>query len=204
MWLDNVIFEGESIEDKRLELGAKNRNYYLGPNLTLRRCTLILRVPTRRLHLTGPRLIDCTIEVKQELKTMRWYTAFLKGCRFTGRLSGNDFGRWPEAKGFEEIGGIEDCDFTAAVLDGCRFLGCDMKSIKLPRWPCFTILNPYHRRQELLAFAWPGNVRAAMDFTWTPESTAALTYSAPALAKRSGTTPEAIRATLEQLDGVLF
>ncbi|KFE64792.1 hypothetical protein DB31_1810 [Hyalangium minutum] len=37
-----------------------------------------------------------------------------------------------------------------------------------------------------------------------PPSTRALTFSAPALAKRHGTTSEAIRAVLEKLDGVVF
>ncbi len=204
MWLDNVTFENGGLENEKVELGAKNANYYLGPHFTLRRCTLILRVPTKRLHLTAPKLIDCTIEVKQELKALRWYTAFLKGCRFTGRLTGNDFGHWPDATGFEEVGGIEDCDFTAAILDGCRFLGCDMKSIKLPKWPCFTILSPYHRRQELTTFAWPGDVRVAMDFSWSPESTAAVTYFAPSLAKQFGATDAELKVTLQEIDDVVF
>jgi hypothetical protein len=41
-------------------------------------------------------------------------------------------------------------------------------------------------------------------FEEIPSTTKAVTYSAPALAKRYGTTPEAIRATLERLDGVLY
>jgi hypothetical protein len=42
------------------------------------------------------------------------------------------------------------------------------------------------------------------NFEDRPPTTAAITYSAPALAKRYSTTPEAIRATLEKLDGVLY
>jgi hypothetical protein len=42
------------------------------------------------------------------------------------------------------------------------------------------------------------------DFDQDPPTTVAVTYSASALAKRYGTTAEAIRATLEQLDGVLY
>src|SRR5262249_23563674 len=129
-------------------------------------------------------------------------TVFLKGCRFTGRLTGNDFGRWPDSP---PGGGIEDCDFSGAQLDACRFLDCDVSSLRFPHWPCFTILDPVHRSSELSAVPWPGDIGLiASGFAKAPPSTVAVTYSAPALAKRRGTTPEAIRATLEQLEGVLY
>jgi hypothetical protein len=38
----------------------------------------------------------------------------------------------------------------------------------------------------------------------SPATTAAATFSAPALAKQHGTTPEAIKAVLEKLDGVFY
>lgn len=41
-------------------------------------------------------------------------------------------------------------------------------------------------------------------FAEDPPATVAVTFSAPALARRSGTTPEAIRASLETLDGVRY
>ena len=56
------------------------------------------------------------------------------------------------------------------------------------------------------AVKWPGDIgRIEVEgLGEDPPSTVAVTFSAPALAKRSGTTPEAIRATLEKLDGVLY
>src|SRR3954447_19110198 len=120
MWLTNVTFEDRVIENERLELGGDDALYFLGNNLTLRHCTLVLRVPAQRLHVNQARIIDSTIEVKKELKNFRWCSALLKGCKFTGHLTGCDFGRWPDSL---EEGGIEDCDFSAAQLQGCRFIG---------------------------------------------------------------------------------
>jgi hypothetical protein len=110
-WLENVIYKDQEIENERLELTDKNSLYYLSTDLTLRHCTLVVKVPASRLIIKQGRFIDCIFEVKQELKNHDWSHAFLKGCRFTGRLSGCDFGhRFPYTEG-REHGGIEDCDF---------------------------------------------------------------------------------------------
>lgn len=207
MWLTNVVYENRVIEDEQLEFKDKDALYYIGRNLTFRRCTVTLRVPARRLLLREPRFIDCDIVVKTELKNFSWDDAYLKGCRLTGRFTGNDFGRWPSTDpSFKPGGGIEDCDFTQAHLNGCRFFGCDANTLRFPRWPYFTILEPYRRAQELAALPWPGQLSHDMSgfAEWLPSTTSALTRSATTLAKQWGTTEEAIRAVLETLDGVIY
>lgn len=64
MWLNNVIIKDKVIENERLELSDKDARYYLGPNLTLHQCTLVIKVPTRRLLLRGPHFMGCTIDAK--------------------------------------------------------------------------------------------------------------------------------------------
>ncbi|MDC0711511.1 hypothetical protein POL68_23775 [Stigmatella sp. ncwal1] len=199
MWLNNVIFKNQVIENERLEFRDKNALYYLGPNLLLRSCTLVLQVPTRRLLLNGLKLMDCSLEVKRELKDLAWYEAHLKGCRFTGRFLGCDFGNLPEpGLPHREVGGIEDCDFTAAHLHACRFVGCDPHTLRFPRWPHFTILEPFRRRQEFAAIPWPQALHAWFTTAGTdPETTAAITFSAAELAQEAGVREEQIRALLE-------
>src|SRR5689334_14924070 len=157
----------------------------------------------RDLIIPQARFIDCTFIIKKQLKSFRWDTAHLQGCRFKGHFRGNDFGEWPSAPG---KGSLKDCDFSAARLDECRFLGCDVTTLRFPRWPCFTILHPYARHRELAMVPWPGDIGRIDAEFWaeTPATTVAMTYSAPDLAKRSGTTPEAIQAVLDKLDGVFF
>lgn len=194
--------EDTEIANEQLELNA-GVIYFLGPNLTLRNCHLVLRGPARDLIIPQAQFINCTIDVKKELKNFRWEHASLKGCRFTGRLSGNDFGRWPTSE--KAPGSIEDCDFSEARLDGCRFVGCDINTLRLPSWPSFTILEPARRSRELNAIAWPGKMGIAfMGFADAPASTAAITYWAPALAKWSGCSVEELRAALERVDGVRY
>jgi hypothetical protein len=197
-----IQFSDREITGERLLLDSKTELYYLGHDLILRNCTLVIRVPAKALVLSHTRLIDCSIELKQELKGVRWHRASFKGCRFSGALKGCEFGRWPD-EADSEFGDIEDCDFTGARMDACRFLLCDASTLKFPSWPCFTLLDPVRRKRELLAAPWPGTVRIDVEaITESPLETAAVTYFAPALAKRSDTTEDAIRAVLDTLDGV--
>ncbi|HLL03592.1 MAG TPA: hypothetical protein VK539_23610 [Myxococcaceae bacterium] len=202
----NVIFENETMEGRRLELGDDNFRFYLGPNLTLRRCTLVLGMPSDLLHFNGPRFIDCAIEVKRQLKQVCWYTAHLKGCRFTGRLYSCDFGRIPNPKfPHEDVGGIEDCDFSAAHLHACRFVGCDTSTLKFPRWPYFTLLEPHRRHREFASILWPRELRAWFTgFDEIYENTVALTYSATAFAKKAGVSEDRIRALIEGRSDILY
>lgn len=91
--------------------------YWLGPNLTLRRCTVAIGVAGRWLTLMPARLIDCTIEVKRELVDARWTQMALSGCRFKGRFHGCEFGHRPDDMDGWELDGVEDCDFSEAQLE---------------------------------------------------------------------------------------
>jgi len=205
MGLTNLIFEDSTLENEQLELRDKNGLYYLGPNLTLRSCTLVLRVPASRLLLRGVKFIDCALEVKTELKNLTWYDATLKGCRFTGRLFSCDFGRDPyPVSPHREVGDIEGCDFTAAHVHACRFMGCDPSTVRFPRWPYFTILEPLRRVRELASTTWPREIRPWFtSIEGSPATTAAITFSAAALAKEANVSEERIRALLEGHSDVL-
>ena len=209
MLAKKVFYEDRHLENERLELTDKGTLYFLGRNLTLKNCTLVLKVAARNLFIREVQFIDCTFEVKQELKNHQdWITASLKGCRFKGRLSGCDFGHWPEYldEPAYKLGAIEDSDFSEAILDGCRFMGCDPSTLRFPKWPCFTILDPIGRAPELLRVQWPGSFGdvTVANLHKQPRATTALTLFAPAMAKRQETTPEALRAVIEQFDFIVY
>ncbi|HEX8435263.1 hypothetical protein [Archangium sp.] len=206
MWLGNILYEDQELQDERLELKAEtNRIIYLGPKLTLRRCMVLVRVPTSRLFIRSTNFIDCEIEVKQELKGFSWTGASLKGCRFKGRMYGCDFGAWPDHGKWWEHGEVVDCDFSEARLDLCRFQSCDPRTLRLPGWPCFTILDPISRGRELTSVEWPGRFRPVTlegPYKDLP-TTVAWSFYAPAEAKRSGTTEEALKAAIERFDFIV-
>jgi hypothetical protein len=100
---------------------------------------------------------------------------------------------------------VEDCDFSEARLDLCRFHGCDMSTIRLPKWPCFTIVDPLKYGPELLSVPWPGDFTPVIIEGPLKEqpSTVALTFYAPAEAKRSGATLEEFKAAVERFDFIV-
>ncbi|OJT23705.1 hypothetical protein BO221_17125 [Archangium sp. Cb G35] len=204
-----VFYENTQLEHERLGLTDKGTLYFLGRNLTLKNCTLVLKVAASNLFIRDVRFTDCTFEVKQELKNhQQWIRASLKGCRFKGRLSGCDFGHWPEYGKEPEyqLGSIEDCDFSEAILDGCRIMGSDPRTLRFPRWPCFTILDPIGHSQQLNSIEWPGRFGLVVieNLHTRPPSTRAITYHAPSIAKRFETTPEALRSVVEKFDCILY
>ncbi|HEX8820903.1 MAG TPA: hypothetical protein VF794_13330 [Archangium sp.] len=208
-WLGNIIIKDKELQNERLELAEKDAHYFLGPNLTLRHCTVVLKVPASRLLINQARFIDCTFEVKQELKNhQQWICASLEGCRFKGRLSGCDFGHWPEygSRPEYQLGSIEDCDFSEARLDGCRIMGSDPATIRFPKWPCFTFLDPIRRAPELRGVKWPGLFgRVTVNELHTqPVPTKSLTYHAPSIAKRMETTEAELRAVIEKFDCIVY
>jgi hypothetical protein len=201
----NIHYENQEIEGERLELTDRKAIYWLGPNVTLRRCTVVLGIAGRWLNLVSGRLLDCTIEARRELGDVVWTRMGLKGCRINGRFSGNEFGHRRGYLDDWQLGSVEDCDFSETRLDLCRFHGCDMATIRLPKWPSFTIIDPLKHGPELLSVPWPG------DFTpvilegplKAPSSTSALTFYAPAEAKRSGATVEEFKAAVERFDFIV-
>jgi hypothetical protein len=197
-----ITFRDREIDNEQLVLESRTELYYLGPALTLRNCTLVVKIPAKALVLNQVHLIDCTIEVTRVLKNFGWEHAHLTGCRFKGRFVGNDFGNRRDTN----KGTIVDCDFSEAHLDGTRFLDCDTHTLRFPRWPYFTLLDPVRRSDELRTLPWPPEVgRLEVEcLAEAPPETMAVTYSAVDLAKRRHTTSEAIKAVLEKLDGVYY
>ena len=207
MLFTKVFYEDKELQAERLELTDKGSLYFLGSNLTLRDCALVLNVPARNLFIRGVRFIDCTFEVKQELKNHQaWVYAAIQGCEFKGRFAGCDFGRWPGYSDGWEHGSIEDCDFTEAQMSFCRIMGSDPSTLRFPTWPCFTVLDPIGRAAELQGLVWPGPLGTMLRdmLPEHPPRTRAITYHAPAAAKWLDTTPEAIRAVLGKFDGILY
>ena len=201
-----IQFSDQEIVGERLVLDSKTELYYLGHNLTLRNCTVIMRVATRALVIARVHFMDCIINVRQELRNFRWTHASLKGCLFKGRLSGADFGYWRGSAATWEHASIADCDFSGARLDCCRFHECDTRTLKFPRWPCFTILDPIGNSHKLRRVEWPGIFGDIVveNLHTDPPSTVALTYHAPSVAKRNDTTAEALRAVLEKFDCIIY
>jgi hypothetical protein len=200
----NIHVKDREIVGERIEL-TKGPLYWLGPDLTLRDCTVIISAARRSVTLMSGQLINCTIQVKGEMKALRWAPMTLKGCRFKGRFTGNDFGFRVDLDERRKLGGIEDCDFSEARLNGCRFFNCDMSTIRLPRWPCFTFLDARQHAAELGRREWPGSFGSVIKTVCDPpKGTVASAWHAPTVAEKMDTTVEQLRAALETAPGIFM
>jgi hypothetical protein len=198
--LNNQTIEGVELVLTNEEAEA----HVLGPDLVLKRCRLILRTTARGLIMTRVKFVQCHIEARRKLLNFQeWCACWLQECAFHGRFVGNDFGHWPEDLGSH--GGIEGGDFSTATLDGCRFVGCNMHTIRLPRWPCFTLLDPVKRVKELQGARWPGKLDIWVDaLADDPPTTAAVVEFAPRLAKNYECSEVELKEALANLNGVVY
>ncbi|WNG17802.1 hypothetical protein [Cystobacter fuscus] len=201
----NIHYENREIQGERLELTDKEASYWLGPNLTLRGCTVVIGVGRRQFVPMWGTLIDCTIEAKRQVEDLWWTRMRFEGCRFKGRYSGVGFGQRVGVDTWWEHGGIANCDFSEARLDLCSFHGCDTRTIQLPKWPCFTILDLLKHGPELLRVPWPGDFFPVtlQGLRKEQPDRAALTFYAPAEAKRSGVSLEELKVAVERFDFIV-
>jgi hypothetical protein len=196
--------EKQTITDQEIVLTNEQRNF-LGPDLTFENCRVIFRCAHTSLNIVRTKFVNCRIEIRRKLVSFQWLGAWLQDCTFTGTLRGNDFGHWPPA--WVDMAGIQNCDFSETTLDLCRFVDCPIETIVLPRWPCFTILKPYHNLSRFESIKSPVDLSfLARPYTPPLESFAAYTYYAPSFLKgrKIEGTEEDLKATLEPLDFVLL
>ena len=69
-----------------------------------------------------------------------WYD-----CTFLGNYISTHFGVVsppPMTNPWGDALLVRGCDFSKAIMHGCRLKRTDVASIKFPPWPCFTALNP--------------------------------------------------------------
>jgi len=149
------------------------------------------------------RFEDCEVIAVKRQRDSNFFTARFLNCRFKGVFSGIDFGRSHSIERDGDFGGIENCDFTAATLDGCRFVNADVSTLRLPAWPHAVLLDPYKRAADVAQMQWPGLLGLYMKgCTEMPESFKATVLHMPSLAPLVQCTEEQVQEALKRLGGL--
>jgi len=172
----------------------------LGPALELEQCEIVSDCREKSLVIPGMEMVGGKfVQQDRTLSNFHFENAHFRGVSFSGNFSGCDFGDWDST----EKSSIADCDFSEARLEGCRFLNCDMDTIELPRWPCFTIVGLADARDFVLGYQWPGKVGITLDvYTDNDPECVAICGDAEQMAKASGIVLEHLRASLQLIPGV--
>jgi len=205
-------FHEVHIENQHVIWDDRSQPYFIGPDSEFRNSKIDVAISAKGWILTRTRFIGCTIHVKRELKNFSFCDAYLENCRLRGRFTGCEFGLRIEKDRedgepplYYPAAGIVDTDLSAARLDGCRFVNCDLSTLKLPRWPCFTVPDPEAVREQALELPWPGDSRI-IPGVWRnqPEKTVASTWDARRVCKRYGATEEELKAVVSRIPGVIM
>lgn len=202
-------FRDIHIKNGHIVLSSHPQVQFLGPNAVFEDSRIDIDVSARGLGIVQARFINCTIRVKRQLTNYRFYRAYFERCQLKGRFAGCEFGRWteddPEDPLYWPKAGIVDTDLSAARLDGCRFMNCDLSTLRLPLWPCFTVCDPKQVQAQAMQLPWPGIMRILPE-GWRdePEGAVAITYDARTFCKEEGVTEEELKAVLAQLPGVIM
>jgi len=119
---------------------------------TLTRCTvtnseLILEEPCWA-DFHGCTFRGCTV-VTKKLCSQPWYECRWIDCKFIGEF-GFALGRRTEDCPLTPGPMVVGCDFSETILDAALF-NADLPTIKFPRWPNVTILDPHLHKEELRA-----------------------------------------------------
>lgn len=175
--------------------------HVLGPDLVLRECDVVVKCAARSLTLTHTTFDACDVTIHKSLQDFSWFGARFEHCTFRGELVGNRFGRLPEEP-LDDYGNVSNSSFVSAVLHLVDFLNVDLSTVELPRWPCFTVLNPAGRT-DLLELEWPDRVRLQMEvFVESSPDTTGITAHAPAVVRQFGGDVAELKHLLESVPGV--
>jgi hypothetical protein len=202
-------FRNVHIKNEHIVLSSYPEVQFLGPNAVFEDSRIDVDVSARGWSIVEARFINCTIRAKRQQTYFPFDSAYFERCQLKGRFAGCEFGRRidddPEDPLYWSEAGIVDTDLSAARLDGCRFMNCDLSTLRLPLWPCFTICNPKQARKQAEQLPWPGIMRI-LPGTWRdePEGSVAITYDARTFCKKDGVTEEELKAVLAQLPGVIM
>lgn len=173
----------------------------LGPNLELNECEIISNCETEAIAIAGIKMNGGVFEQNRSLVNFNFEKAHFNNVLFKGNYIGCDFGDWD----LEERSSISNCDFSLALLDGCRFLRCDPNYIQFPKWPCFTIISPCEARQYVLSRNWPEKIGVILSiYTDTDPECVAVTGDALRIAKKNKITLLELRELLLKIPNILI
>lgn len=140
-----LYLRNSTLRDEEIVIRREDQFHSSIADVRLERCRIVIDQAGTEFGFGAPcDFTDCFVVTKKPLKNFQVWTAVrLRRCKFVGTFIGNDFGHWSDAELAQlKYGCVEDCDFTDATLDGCRFLNVSIENIRLAPWPQFILPYP--------------------------------------------------------------
>jgi hypothetical protein len=146
---------------------------------------------------------DSDVIAAKRQKDYPLFQARFINCRFHGLFSGIAFGKSDNIERDGGFGDIDNCDFTEATLDGCRFFNVAVSTLRFPAWPHVVLHDFAKRAQDVAAMTWPGELGRYMRICADqPASVKASVIHVPSFAKLVACTEEQVRKAFEKFGGL--
>lgn len=199
---DNLLtidLRDTEIRDETIVFEPGTTLHGLGPNLILENCTLDVKVGGGGIIYSGVTLRNCTFNQRVPLKNEQFDRVHWDSVRMTGHYSGCDFGNWDDPS----KGSVRNCDFSAAVMDGIRFINIDPDSITLPLWPHFALVKPSAALDYVRSQSWPRRIGVALDIMADNDPRCSMVVdNAKRLAEKDGISIEEVRSLITNIPGL--
>ncbi|AVR97155.1 pentapeptide repeat-containing protein [Pseudoduganella armeniaca] len=194
MKVHDMVVTGQQLTLSNLEVNI------LGPGAMLERCDVYSDCASAALVVAGLDMIEGSFTQRDRpLTEARFKRAHFSGVTFSGSFTDCDFGDW-DAPARPHVA---NCDFSEAKLDGCRFLHCDVDTIKFHKWPGFTLTHPAAARDFVLARQWPAKVGMILDiYTDTDPECVAISGDGARIAKKAGISIAELCDLLQAIPGI--
>ena len=133
-------FSPKTLRGETIALGDP-KNVTVLNRINFQHCTVSINCSAQGLVIKDCTFEDCLIGAKKAQSDQQFFTSTFERCKFVGEFWGCEFGFRNNLHG-KTRGTILDCDFAQAMLDWVSFNNCDLNTLKLPRWPHFTVTTP--------------------------------------------------------------
>lgn len=199
-----LFLTAQRFTDESLRLGTTSYMDRL-VNAEFIGCTLEIQDPNAVL-LSRCRFIDCVIRPSKKVST-RIGDNYWDGCVFHGHYEGTHFGLSDDQmfgpSSWTDVA-LRGCDFSTATLAGCCLNRLEIESTKFPKWPCFTVLQPFENLPEWSAAT--AQLLPKLFEYITDDGRDAEAHHWPSLVNwyklNTAPDPELVRVALSQLDFV--
>lgn len=198
-------YTGQTIKNQEINLlNNENLLHKLSHGMIMEDCVINFKVPANGIIIAKAQFINCTLNFKTKLTNYSFSSTIFDGCKFTGKLSGCEFGyrkknhnpEQPEIKG-----NIINCDFSeVAFANGIRFFNCDTATIKFPKFPHFFIKDPYQNAPIILENNFPKSLKTLFGSAWLTEADNALLLNIDEAAQKDKISVEEFKSLISAYD----
>jgi hypothetical protein len=164
-WDRGYSISGGEFISKTLTIGMGDFVDSIHGGAVFKNCELRIAKTARQSMNFQATFIETEVRPKQALRNKQMADTVFINCQFFGQYIGCEFGRKLE----DDVGRIENCDFSAARLHLTEFFSCSLEELHLPAWPHIFLVSDNAARwhEQFESIQLPPNLVALGKLPWS-------------------------------------